>query len=212
MKKTKKISDICFTNRQVILTIETDSKIKNLVMPLEVFLLTPLVKNQLITNAEINKFKKNILLQECYEYAIKLLAKQEYCSYSLESKLVKKFEGEIVKKVIFRLQENKYIDDQQYMLSYFENCFKKGYATKNIVFKLSLLGYDHIPQDLVDKYTALEEEQAYALGQYYLKVHPKIDADKRKIKLYSLLLARGYDEELIRQVFKRLEIVLLQDY
>lgn len=204
-----KILTLEFDEKNVIMTLDDESK---KVIPLEAFLLDPLVQGQLIDDKRLKKIDQSIEEQDAYKYAITLLAKQAYSSYSLKNKLVKKYSEETISKVIKRLEDNHLLNDKQYIISYFENRQQKAWSTSRIVYELEEMGFNSIDESIINEFSAKDLDACIKYARYYMKNHPKLESLKLREKLYQQLKNRGFDDEIVSETFKKIGLGILFEY
>jgi len=134
-----------------------------------------------------------------YNYACRLLARREYSTYEVRTKLQKKYTQEITEKVINQLLEFGFINDER---------FTGSYVRSRLLFKprsqyaLSLeLRKKGIAQDVVDTYFAEnpidEKEAARRLIDSKNKTLSQLVGTKRKEKIAYYLSSRGFSLRLI---------------
>ncbi|MDD3422611.1 MAG: RecX family transcriptional regulator [Bacilli bacterium] len=201
-----KIQDLEFQDTNVKITFLIGDKLEVKVLPLEVFLLHPVINHQTITEQEYRLIQDNEQEVAAYNYAVKLLSKQNYASTTLKEKLNKKYPSKITNKVITKLKHLHFIDDNQYINEYFDSKIKKANSSAKIAYELEQLGFSNVPEAILTKYQAMEGEYALIFAKKYLKLNSKKTKQQQKLALYRQLLARGYDNSLIETIFRTLNL------
>ena len=144
----------------------------------------------------------SILYKRARERSFCILKNRDYTEYEMRSKLRRGYyPEEIIDRVINRLKEYGYIDDERFTDNYIEayinreskrlikmKLFSKGISEELIKNKLSLYNMDS-SKILQDKYSKLISEMADC-------------DDKTKSKLMSRLLRRGFSFEDINRAIK----------
>ena len=123
----------------------------------------------------------------------------------------KKFSEEIVDKVITRLYELSYLDDEQFALNYTKSRFNfKGYGPQRIRAELRRLG---IAATLIDKTLSEQlnqedlQERALQEAQKRLKkLRNEENLTKKRRKLFQFLMRRGHTADIAREVIEQLEL------
>ncbi len=126
------------------------------------------------------------------KYAIDLVIKKEYCSYSLLRKLKSKFPKDIKldKEVIKELKSSKVIDDYDYINSYIYKMISKYKGSKYIEYKLENIGFS-------SKYIKSNLCKYYDLEEKYLLLYITNNPSLASKSLVSKLVSKGYRNELI---------------
>ena len=132
--------------------------------------------------------------------------------YVLKERLSKRYSEPIIDKVIQRLKHNRILDDNAYVLSFFENKTQKAIAAARVALELQEKGFPEIDAKIIDKYSKGDAKMADVFAKKYLKIYAKLPIETRRIRLYRQLLNRGYSEEIIKLVFKTNDLGDLLDY
>jgi len=123
---------------------------------------------------------KDIIKQDM----IKRLSKKDYCSFSLNKCLIKKYgfkNKDIIDSLIKEYQDKKIINDEEYKVYIINKYLKTYHGLLYILYKLKELGYKDLNLDAYK-----EEENKYK--EKYLKLISKYP----KNKIINRLLSRGY--------------------
>ncbi|MEA1995427.1 MAG: regulatory protein RecX [Campylobacterota bacterium] len=140
--------------------------------------------------------------------ALKMLERKDYTERKLRDKLIKKeFSQLVIDDAMRWLKQKKFIDDRRFAenLVFFKQ--KKGYGKRRIIRDLFLRGVDEdIAQNAVGVIDFNEQvEKAKEILQKKEKmVKTKQKALLRK-KLLQYLLQRGFEWEVVQEVWKRRE-------
>ena len=147
------------------------------------------------------------------ESAITYLGYRARTEYEVRKKLSDKgFDQNIIDKVIGRLHELSYLNDEQFAASYVRGRFKqKGYGPQRLRSELYRLG---IAGPLIEQ--TLEEilkeedviERALQEAQKRLKrLRNEADLSKKRRKLFDFLMRRGHTADVARTVIEQLDLV-----
>lgn len=141
------------------------------------------------------------------KYALRLLSYRGRSVKELEERLRrKKFPADVVSSTVNKLQRASFLDD----VALAETLKRKATKTKF----LSQYGAKRfmltrgIPRKIVDSLFSHDKEEdiksARRLVEKKLKIIEELPAEKKKRKLYQLLLRKGYSFEIIEYVLKRI--------
>ncbi len=142
------------------------------------------------------------------KYALKILQKKDYTEKRLRDKLIEKgFSPSAVDDTIMWLKEKGYIDDRRFAenLVFFKQ--KKGYGKGRIMKDLFLRGVDEdIARDAIGKIDF--EEEVKRAEEILQKREKMVKVEQREVlkkKLSQYLLQRGFNWEVVQEVWKRKE-------
>jgi regulatory protein len=142
----------------------------------------------------------NILLQ----YALKLIARKRYTEQELNKKLLAKKIGskEDQDKVIKRLKELKYIDDNSFAKDYISTrTLINPRGERMLKMELRRKGVDkNVASNAVDKAEINEKELARRIIKKKEKRYQGLDKYKRKEKIMRFLASRGFKLDTIYKV------------
>ena len=136
--------------------------------------------------------------------ATELLAKSEQSSASLRQKLLaRKFDENEVDAAIAKLQQHKYLDDEELCTRYFENLYSAGkLSVRQICMKLIQRGFDSafvknlIPAD-VDEHELNAATNALEKKFRRQNFNDAKEQFKFKGKLWQYLASKGFSTEII---------------
>jgi len=168
-------------------------------------------------NDVIDESKKNELLilnekLKIKEAALKLISRRLHSKYELINKLLKKkFDKKLINDAIEELISKHYLNDYEFCKAYAEERFyRKKIGINKIKAELIKKGIERkIIEDvlcLIDDNSSFDT--AYELAKKKLSSYQfkKLDNQKIKQKLFSFLLSRGYQSEIIFKVMDKLNI------
>ncbi len=199
------------TESKKLVKIELDTGEK-LAIPLSVAAQYCLKKGKMIESDEYRQLKSESERQFCTQKALDYLLIKNRTSTEIRKHLTKKgFSVDIIREVIFQLEERGLIDDFKYAVSY----TRSRRATKIVGNRLikSELQHKGLPRGIIRKAIekAIEEsgcsepciEDVLSLArEKYNGVRGKKNAYH---KLSDFLVRRGFDFEIIRQVVEQLQ-------
>jgi len=190
----------------VIVYLDNQEK---LYLSYEVFL-----QNRLRKDMEISEDGFSFLVRENQKYFIKrkafdYLGRRLHSYNELRLKLLrKKYDKELISEVLDSLGEKKFIDDYEFGKQYAEEKIRlKSWGKNKIKSELFRKGIPAgIIDEIVNKEDSSSSENAEALAKKKIKVLSGRNYEKRVLssKLYSYLLSKGYEYDIIREVIKKL--------
>lgn len=144
--------------------------------------------------------------KKLYNYAVRLLARRNYHSVTLREKLTKKEvgTGEDIEKVIGRLEELRYINDEDYLRYYINDQLTlRPQGIRLVRQKLMRRGIqgDQVEKEL-EKHHYREKERAQKAAQKKEKLLKELPLHEKKQKLFRFLASRGFDFETIQKVVR----------
>jgi regulatory protein len=176
-------------------------------IPVGAYTVNHLYDKEEISEEELGHIKRNVLVQEARERAVRLLTARDRSEAELEERLKKiGFDGDISHKVVEDLKAIGYVNDVRYIQKYASDRAKnKAISRKALKYELTQKGLD---SDLIDEALAdfeqNEDEVAYRaakkkFGKYDL-TDPKIER-----RALSFLAHRGFSYETAKSVLMRLK-------
>ena len=182
-----------------------------------------ILKNELLLTKEINDINKIINENEYYDAyydAIKYINRKLRATKEIEKYLNKKYDSNIINKVINRLEEEKYLNDDLYASSYIHDAFilsNKGY--NKIYSELDSLGIaSSIIKKHLDKISADEwYEKINKIIDKKIKINTSYSNNKLKMKINNDLINLGYSSDMISNVLDNYSIsndndILIKNY
>ena len=138
---------------------------------------------------------------DAYDKAINYIAYQPRTSFEVRNRMLREeYDKSVINNVIGALVEEKYINDEQYVLDYYES-YRKKYGVFRIVSNLKGKGINE--SEIASVQMEDDEEVAYDL---LLKKHGK-DIDEigfeMKGKISKYLSQRGFAFDTIKKVVNR---------
>lgn len=142
-----------------------------------------------------------------YKYALRLISFKDYSIKRLHNKLLAKgFNPQTTMDIVNKLVENGYIDEKKQVDRYLENIkVNKNCGNKLFIQKLKI---DEYALETIEYASNLysKTEEKIILSELFAKVHKKskyidIDWDKKKRRIYSYLLRKGFSAENILNLF-----------
>lgn len=190
IEKEYKKPDICL--------VYVDNKFSFQVPEYELYKLD-IYEGKKISESELDRLKYQSQFSQAKSAGIKQVLGKIKTVYEVRTKLVEKFEPEIVDEVINWLIENGYLNDELYVEKFItEKKRLRNFSDKAIRYQLYKKG---ISQDIVDKKLRElgyeEKEHAKALLEKWLKKYGK-SKELGKVKEY--LFRKGFSMDTIREV------------
>ena len=203
-----------------LMKIETIAKVKNsikitldngekLFLRYEVFLKNGIRKEDELSEEEIARLIRQNQFFYVKESAFRFLGLRIHSEKELQRKLsAKKYDKEIIASVIKELKENNYLDDELFAREFSEEkTNKKAFGQNKVKAELKQRG---ISQEIIDKVLEVKSAQteldnAQMLAEKKLSSLNSRNVDKKKIvqRLYSFLLSKGFDFDVIKAVVNK---------
>ena len=182
-----------------------------------------ILNNELLLTKEIIDINKIISENEYYDAyydAIKYINRKLRATKEIEKYLNKKYDSIIVDKVIKRLEDEKYLNDDLYASSYIHDALilsNKGY--NKIYNELDNLGINTtIIKKYLDKITDEEwYDKINRLINKKIKSNSTYSSNKLKMKLNNDLINLGYPSDMISNILENYSIdnnndILIKNY
>ncbi len=139
--------------------------------------------------------------EKALKYALNILNKKDYTEFEMARKLkLKKFNDDIIEKVLQYLRENSLINDDRFTESFVYFKLQNGYGKKRIRYDLHKKG---INDECIDKYLKDVDEMQFAGAVFEAKSDYLKDNKNGRAKMFALLLRRGFDYETINALFNK---------
>ena len=167
------------------------------------------IANGLKENKEVDEeYLKEIISEsekrKAMDYCLNIMAKKPYTRYEIKTKLFAKgYEDAVVFGVLKKLEEYNYLNDQEYAISFAQNCGLK--SARQVEQKLMQKGVAReIIQNAVNMLKSGGETAKIAtISAKYLKNKPKTDENFNK--LFRYLVAKGFGFEDVKNEIRRLK-------
>jgi regulatory protein len=149
------------------------------------------------------------LMEKCMDAAVKYLSYQNRTESEVRLYLQKKgFSEDLISKVIMKLKEYHYVDDEQYLKSFLAtNQAVKKYGRKRILNDLQKKGLSQELLGRLDYHYPYKTEQKLCreLAQKYEASVKGKSLQERQKKLYGKLIRLGYGNQMALEAVNRLD-------
>lgn len=146
--------------------------------------------------------------EDCLNSALRILQRAAQTEKKMQEKLIgRKFELETVDKVLQKLKNMKFVDDEKYARDYVSYRGRTNPLGKfNLRFKLMQKGIEkNLAKDAVDEISPEEElELARKLTEKRLRALARFEPSEQKQKLARFLAARGFSSNVVFKVINEL--------
>lgn len=167
-----------------------------------------LQKEMAITKEEIVEIQKEDFYQQAYQKALSFLNFKLRTTKEMFQKLEKlEYDEETIHQVLQHLQEMGLLNDRFYAESYLhENSILGKKGPKAVAFELKKKGISEtLIQQVLSEFSEEQQlEQALEMGQQYVNRQTQVSTKSAKQKVYTYLLQKGYDGDVIQQVIGQL--------
>ena len=179
---------------------------EEIVVSEDVFTDYRLYEGKEVGNVERNKIRNDAKLSSLYSYGLGLVSHRSYTVHEVREKLKAKTEDvEEIRKVIYRLKQLGFLDDEAYMSAYVEEALSvKAIGETRIRFELEKKGiHPEVLQNL-----RIDPKKEKEAAERYLNVlnsrYKNVPNRQKKIKAANALIARGFDHALAEEVSQKL--------
>ena len=145
------------------------------------------------------------------QYGLRILSKKRYTSYEMGRKLVGyakkrgKIDEDDVSKVLVRLAELEYLDDEKFIKDYISDRLRMKPRGRILLKKE--LKFKGIPEHLIESYFEKikidEPEIAFDMLFHRMRRWKKHPLQKQKMKAYQFLYSRGFYGDAIYKAIER---------
>jgi len=203
----------------LITSIEKDNKTKGqyfvyidnsfaFSVPEEYYLKLNLYEKKEIDEQEIKKIRDTVVYEEAKARAIKFLSLRLKTEKELRDMLKQhRYDRETVDKVVDELRSYGYINDRLYIHKYiYDRCRLKPKSKKLLKYELLKKG---LPAEIIDEVLSDFNVDEYSIAENLVrKKFGKYDLNDKEIikKAYNFLKHRGFENTVIEEVFKKLDI------
>ena len=163
---------------------------------------------RILEDAEIKKLKKASNFGKLYQRTLEWVLSRPHSVRETKDYLKKKqfdkkdygITDEDIKKVITKLEEKKYLDDENFAKYYIENRFqKKGISRKRLELELSKKGIS--PETIEQAFGATSRDEVEEIKKVIAKKRQKYDDDK----LIQYLVRQGFDYQLSKTLVAEMD-------
>ena len=141
--------------------------------------------------------------------SLRLLAASPKSRKALEKKLeAKGFDREVIGQTLDFMEGKGFLNDRLYAQALFQSLVHlRPSGRKRIAFEMKKKGVPQtLVEELIEKFPAEEErERAFELARQKQARWCKLDAIRRRKKIYDFLARRGFDFTLVREVVEEIE-------
>ena len=205
----KKITNISFLKKEVVITFDDETKIK---LSLNTFSNFYLYKDKKLTLEEEKELLFENDLSKFKSYVLNLFSKKMYSEKEIIEKLKnKKCNRKVIEAIISYLKDHQFIDDKKYLSYLVEEYNNKKYGKHKIVNLLTSKGISSL---LIDEIIFDEDEElskASALVEEYLKQNKNKSFLALKKSLYGFLVTRGYSNNIASKALESALKVINKD-
>lgn len=137
---------------------------------------------------------------------LRLLTTRPYTQWGLRDRLLRMgYPGEVVEKVVSRLAELSILDDPAFAELWVEGARDRGVAARLMKARLESKG---IPKEAIERvldgHTArVEVRRAIELAQRRIRAYGGLSVQVASGRLARFLLGKGYEEEVVAEVLRR---------
>lgn len=152
-------------------------------------------ENEEIDEEKLTYIKEKVDFSYLYNSAIKILSLRAHSEKELKDKLLRKNRASyIVDDVIYKIKEQKYLDDQAFAVAYIKELFEQKKKSKNfILFKLKQKGIsENVVHQILSEYDVDEKDRIKKIiEEKYGKI--QINDEKNRRRIYNFLVRAGFD-------------------
>ena len=166
-----------------------------------------LYKGRILSQNELDEIIDYQNRASLRDYAFTLLSKRMYSKKQLETKLIaKKAKKEEIEELISYLEEQRYINDEEYANDLFDAYEKKNFGKNKIIEKMKENG---VPEVIINKMDFVnEKEKMIYVSKKFILSHKEYNYMQLKNGLYRYLLNDGFEFDDVNQLID----ILLEDY
>lgn len=149
--------------------------------------------------------KQDLSYEAAMEKALTLLEYRSRTCDQMRRQLAERgFSENVAEEVVSRLVELRLLDDERYAARYVEARTRKGYGIRRSSYELRQRGIpDEILEEAADAVTEEEElESALPVARKIWQRNASQEKGKRRAKLYSGLVQRGFGYETIERAMR----------
>jgi regulatory protein len=150
-------------------------------------------------------------IRKSYQFAIQFLAKRMRSEKEIRDYLSKKeIEEPVIQEVIHKLNDQKYINDEEYAHAYIRtqiNTTDKGPELIRIELKERGIGESILKPALVEYSLEHQVEKAAKIADKFIQKNSRDSTRILKQKLESLLMRKGYSYEVIHMAINETDMI-----
>lgn len=166
-----------------------------------------LKEGQEITNENIESYIQAYEFSKAFDRALRFASFKRRTQAQLEKKMLELDYGDdIIRKVIKKMKELKYLDDEQYAEDYIEERTNMKPSGKRLIaMELKNKGINE--QTIIKKLESSEiDEYNLAYGLAEKKISRIQNLDRKELqRIYAFLMRRGFSSNLVLKVLKDLQ-------
>lgn len=181
-----------------------------LILSIEVFLKSGLKKGDDLDEDRFSFLVEQNKLFHIKQKAFRLIGRRQHSVFELRTKLWRKdYEQNLIDSVIRDLSNNGYLNDEEFIREFVAVKSKsKNWSAKQVKSELIKRGISskQIDSVLKDQTIVSDSENAEKLAKrkYELLRKRDLDPNELKNKLYSNLLSKGFDYEVVKKVCSKI--------
>ncbi len=178
----------------------------------DVYLMLSLYKGDEVTSEKVKEILNMNAEYEIKNSAFRYLSNRSHSTFELKRKLKKKkFDFDIIDRVVSELLEKKYLDDFHFAENFVRNRIER--RKEGIIKITSELYKKGVSREIISnvievvKELPVNYENAFEVGKVKLeKIYKRGESDKNKIKskLFNFLKGRGFTNDIIFEVINKL--------
>lgn len=194
-------------NKVTVEYLDSNKNEERIKLNLDIYSLYKLEKNKEIDEKLWKEILDNNIKEDIKTYIIKQYNSKTISIYELKNKTNKKFKGndELINTLIEDLIKDGTLDDSKFVKEYYSYLSKELYGKYYI---LNFFKLNNISKDLLLPLDFNSEKELEKALKYVNKLIRKNKSNfmKLKVKIYSRLLSRGFDQEITMKVLNELNI------
>lgn len=192
--------------RNVFVEISNNEILK---VPYDFFVNNYLSKNQKLTKAQYQKYKKEVELYKIKQNAFRFLSGRNHSRFELKQKLIKKkYSSDLIDIVLDEFTNKNYLNDEIFANQFFINQVKRNRGLIRVKAELYKKGVDREIIEKIARENSNTEDflhSAELLANKKIKSleHKSLEKNKLKQKVYQFLAGRGYTPDIINTTIKK---------
>lgn len=194
------ITDIIRKKKKTYMLLSNDEQI---VINEDVVLDYYLYINKEISPSDLKRIKESVQMHDALQVAYNILSHGLYTKKEIKTKLqAKQYNLTIIEKVIKKLIDLNYLNDERFASEYVDYATSKGYGPRKIKSELIKKG---INDQIINKLTLenQEEKNIELVVDKFINKQKNSNYQKKYQYLYNRLLVLGYDASLIKETLDK---------